>query len=109
MVMLTVIAIKVSAVDHRGSGIRWAKTMTRVFPYWYLIPSLYGAERGEVVSFRHRRGVHEGVPRLQIVDGMIYFSVTASRDGAVVIDIGREKGSPSVDTTDDTEQARQSK
>jgi len=79
-----VIVIK---LDHYGSGIRWVKAMTRVLPYWHLIPNLYVVDRGEVVDFRHSRGIHEGVPRLQIVDGITSFFVTASRS-VITIDIG---------------------
>ena len=32
--------------------------------------------------------MHEGMARLQIVDGITSFSVTATRDGVIVIDIG---------------------
>ena len=32
--------------------------------------------------------MHEGVVRLQIVDGITPFFVTVSRDGVIVIDLG---------------------
>lgn len=83
-----VIAIEVSLVDRCTRGIRWGKTMTRVFPRWRLILSLYGGDRREKAGLRHRRGVHEGVAWLQIGNGMTRFFVTASRGGDIVIDIG---------------------
>ena len=61
--------------------------MTRVLPYRNLIPSLYVVDTGEVVGFRHWRGVHAGASRLQIVDGMTFFFVTASQS-VIAIDIG---------------------
>lgn len=85
--MLRVIAITVEAVDQRGGEIRWVNAMTCVLPCWHLIPNLYGADRGEEGWFRCRRGMHEGVAALQIVDGIASFSVTASRDGVTIIDI----------------------
>ena len=62
--------------------------MTRVWSRWRLVLSLYGAGRGEEAGLRQRRGINEGVARLQIGNGMTHFSVTASRGGDIVIDIG---------------------
>jgi len=104
--MAMMIGIKASAVDHRGSGIRWAKVMTRVLPYWCLNPGLYCAARGEGVGFRHWREAHEGMLMLQIVNGMTPFSVTGSRGGVIAIDIGWGRRCSSFNTAGDTEQAR---
>ena len=103
--MLRMIAIKVGTVDHRMSGIRWAKTMTRALPHRILIPDLYRTCRWQAFDPRYWRGVHEEARRLQIVHGMTSFSVTACRDGVIITDISRGRGRPNIGTTGDAKQA----
>jgi len=59
-----------------------------------------------MVGFRCWRGMHEGVDRLQIVDGITSFSVTASRGDVMIIDIRWGRGTSG---RDDAEQTWQSK
>jgi len=85
LAVLPAIAIGVSLVDRCGRGIRWVKLMTSILPYWHLVPSFRRGHRREEDGFM--QGIREGVHRLQIGNGMTFFSVTASRGGVIVIDI----------------------
>ena len=73
------------------------KTMTSALPDWYLVPRLWRTIARKEVGFG--QGICEEVPSLQIGNGMTSFSVTGSRGGVIVIDIGWEGGTPSFDAT----------
>lgn len=97
LVTLTAIAIRVSPVDLCGRCIRLVKTMTSTLPDWRLVPRIWWVYRGEEVGFM--RGICEEVPSLQIGNGMTSFSVTVSRGGVIVIDIGWGGASPGFGAT----------
>lgn len=83
--------------------------MTRALPSWTLILDLGMSCRRSAFDPRHWRGVHGGARKLQIVNGMTSFLVTACRNGVITIDISCGREWPNFGTTGNTKQAWQRK